>query len=55
MFDDSFCCMRSRIFGAKIGMDFPKVPWMLKAYQVLWFDGGATSILMCMLVEVHYL
>ena len=38
MLDDSFCCLRSLIFGEKIRMEFPKVP-CLKAYKVLWFDG----------------
>ena len=37
MLDDSFCCLRSLIFGAKIGMEFPNI-----AYQVLWFGCGAT-------------
>ena len=41
MLDDSLCCLRSLIFGAKIRIDFHKVQ-CLKAYQVLWFDGGAT-------------
>ena len=28
MLDDSYCCLRSLIFGAKIWMEFLKVPWM---------------------------
>ena len=28
-------------------------PGSLRAYQVLWFGGGATCTLMCMLVVVH--
>ena len=56
MLDNSFCCWRSLNFGAKIRNDFPKVPWMLKAYQVQWFDSGAaTCTLMCMRVVVYYL
>ena len=50
------CCLRSLILGANIRNDFPKVPWMLKAYQVQWFDSEAAACtLMCMLVVVHYL
>ena len=32
MLDDSFCCLRSLIFGAKIIMEFPMVPQMPESF-----------------------
>ena len=40
---DSFCCLRSLIFGQKKLNRFLKGAMdAMKAYQVLWFGGGAT-------------
>ena len=57
MLDNSFCCLRSLIFGAKNLNRILK--GAMDVYQVLWFGGGATCTLMynmlCILVAVHYL
>ena len=36
---DSFCCLRSPIGGARIRMEFPKVPWMPESLSgsVVWW------------------
>ena len=39
MLDDSFCCLRSLIFGANIRIKFPKVQWMPESLSgsVVWW------------------
>ena len=46
MLDDSFCCLRSLIFGAKNWSSIPKGAMDAKLI-ILWFGGGATCTLMC--------
>ena len=42
MLDDSYCCLRGLIFGAKLEWNPERCHGCLKAHQVLWFGGGAT-------------
>ena len=47
MLDDSFCCLRNLIFGEKIRMEFPKVPWMpetLSGSAVWWWSYMHTNV-----------
>ena len=47
MLDDSFCCLRSLIIGTKIGIEFPKVPWMpanLSGSVVWWWSYMHTNV-----------
>ena len=47
MLDDSFCCLRGLIFGAKIRIEFSKVPWMpenLSGSVVWWWSYMHTNV-----------